>query len=98
MPSLIALAQSLGLAYAAGVRPYATILLVGLLQRAHWIEPLPGLMGIAANPTLLVLCGVLAPLELGASLDGCLRPKSHRGLTSSVSRDASRTSSAHACC
>jgi Domain of unknown function (DUF4126) len=68
MSSLIALAQSLGLAYAAGVSPYATILLVGLCERAHWIGPLPGVIGIAANPIVLVICGVLATLELGASL------------------------------
>lgn len=68
MSSLIALAQSLGLAYAAGVSPYATILLVGLCERAHWIGPLPGVMGVAANPIVLVICGVLATLELGASL------------------------------
>jgi hypothetical protein len=68
VPSLIALAQSLGLAYAAGVSPYATILLVGLCERAHWIGPLPGVMHVASNPIVLVICGVLATLELGASL------------------------------
>jgi Domain of unknown function (DUF4126) len=68
MSSLISLAQSLGLAYAAGVSPYATVLLVGLCERAHWIGPLPGVMGVAANPVVLVICGILATLELGASL------------------------------
>src|SRR3954464_3654476 len=66
--SLIALAQSLGLAYASGVSVYATILLVGLAERAHWIGPLPGVMGVAANPIVLIICGILAILELGASL------------------------------
>jgi hypothetical protein len=66
--SLIALLQSLGLAYASGVSVYATILLVGLAERAHWIAPLPGVMGVAANPIVLIVCGVLAVLELGASL------------------------------
>src|SRR3954464_1834438 len=68
MGSLVSLAQSLGLAYAAGVSPYATILLVGLCERAHWIAPLPGLLGFAANPVVLVVSGLLATLELGASL------------------------------
>ncbi len=68
MSSVIALAQSLGLAYAAGVSPYATVLLVGLCERAHWIGPLPGVMGVAANPVVLVICGALATLELAASL------------------------------
>src|SRR3954470_16664706 len=66
--SLVALAQSLGLAYASGVSLYATILLVGLAERAHWIGPLPGVMGVAANPIVLIICGLLAALELGASL------------------------------
>jgi Domain of unknown function (DUF4126) len=66
--SLIALLQSLGLAYASGVSLYATILLVGLAERAHWIAPLPGVMGAAANPIVLSVCGILAVLELGASL------------------------------
>ena len=66
--SLITLAQSLGLAYASGVSLYATILLVGLCERAHWIAPLPGVMGFAANPLVLIICGGLAILEFGASL------------------------------
>src|SRR4051812_27046173 len=66
--SMVALAQALGLAYASGVSLYATILLVGLAERAHWIAPLPGVMGVASNPIVLVVCGVLAVLELGASL------------------------------
>ena len=66
--SLIALAQSLGLAYASGVSVYATILLVGLCERAHWIDPLPGVMGVAASPVVLIVCGALTILEVGASL------------------------------
>jgi len=50
------------------VSPYATVLLVGLCERAHWIGPLPGVMGVASNPIVLAVCGVLATLELGASL------------------------------
>jgi hypothetical protein len=68
MPSLVALAQSLGLAYASGVSVYATILLVGLAERAEWIAPLEGPLSIASHPVVLVLAGVLAFFELGASL------------------------------
>lgn len=68
MTSLVALAQSLGLAYASGVSVYATILLLGLAERAHWIGPLPGALGVASNPIVLIIAGVLAVLELGASL------------------------------
>lgn len=68
MPSLVALAQSLGLAYASGVSVYATILLVGLAARAQWIEPLEGPLSVAAHPVVLILAGILALFELGASL------------------------------
>jgi hypothetical protein len=68
MTSLVALAQSLGLAYASGVSVYATILLIGLAERAHWIEPIAGPLGVASNPVVLVIAGILAVFELGASL------------------------------
>jgi hypothetical protein len=66
--SLISLAQSLGLAYASGVSVYATVLLVGLMQRAHWIAPLSGPMAVTSNTIVLVIAGILAAMELGASL------------------------------
>lgn len=68
MPSLVALAQSLGLAYASGVSLYATILLVGLMERAHWIAPLAGPWTAASHPVVLGIAGILAIMELGASL------------------------------
>ena len=68
MGSIVALGQSLGLAYASGVSLYATILLVGLMQRAHWISPLEGPLAVTSNTIVLVIAGVLAAFELGASL------------------------------
>ena len=68
MTSLVALAQSLGLAYASGVSLYATVLLVGLMERAHWISPLSGPWAVASHPIVLGVAGILAVLELGASL------------------------------
>jgi hypothetical protein len=68
MTSLVALAQSLGLAYASGVSLYSTILLVGLMERAHWITLPAGPWAVAANPIVLVIAGLLAIFELGASL------------------------------
>jgi len=68
MGQLVALAQSLGLAYASGVSLYATILLVGLMQRAHWIAPLQGPLAVTTNTVVLIIAGALALLELGASL------------------------------
>ncbi|HET9425427.1 MAG TPA: DUF4126 domain-containing protein [Gemmatimonadaceae bacterium] len=65
---MISLVQSLALAYASGVSLYATILLLGLAERAHWIGPLPGALGVASHPIVLIIAGILATLELGASL------------------------------
>jgi hypothetical protein len=68
MSSAVALAQSLGLAYASGVSVYATILLVGLMERAHWIAPLSGPWAVASHPIVLAIAGALAVFELGASI------------------------------
>ena len=68
MSSVVTLAQSLGIAYASGISPYATITLVGLMQRADWIGPLPGVMGTLAHPAVLTVAGLLAIVEFGATL------------------------------
>lgn len=68
MPSLITLVQSLGLAYASGVSVYATVLLLGLAHRAEWIAQLPEPLSVASHPIVLIIAGILATLELGASL------------------------------
>lgn len=68
MNPLIQLIQSLGVAYATGVSVYATVLLLGLMERAHWIAPLSGPMAVVSNPIVLVIAGIMAVLELGASL------------------------------
>lgn len=65
---MITLVQSLVLAYASGVSPYATVTLVGLMERAGWIGPLPGALGALANPILLGICGALAIVEFTATL------------------------------
>jgi len=66
--SIATLAQSLVLAYASGISPYATATLVGLMERAGWIGPLPGVLGALANPILLGVCGLLATIEFAATL------------------------------
>lgn len=68
MSSIATLAQSLGIAYASGISPYATITLVGLMQRAEWIGPLPGVMGILSHPVVLSVAGLLALFEFVATL------------------------------
>jgi len=66
--SIATLAQPLVLAYASGISPYATATLVGLMERAGWIGPLPGVLGALANPILLGVCGLLATIEFAATL------------------------------
>ena len=66
--SIATLEQSLVLAYASGISPYATATLVGLMERAGWIGPLPGVLGALANPILLGVCGLLATIEFAATL------------------------------
>lgn len=68
MSSLATLAQSLGIAYASGISPYATITLVGLMQRAEWIGPLPGVLGTLSHPAVIGIAGVLAVVEFVATL------------------------------
>lgn len=68
MSSIATLAQSLGIAYASGISPYATITLVGLMQRAEWIGPLPGVMGTLAHPAVISIAGLLAVAEFTATL------------------------------
>ena len=65
---LVTLAQSLVLAYASGISPYATVTLLGLMQRTHWIAPLPGPLETLANPVVLGIAGVLALVEFVATL------------------------------
>lgn len=68
MTAILTLAQALGLAYASGISPYATITLVGLMQRAEWIGPLPGALGGITHPAVLAVCGALALVEFLATL------------------------------
>ena len=68
MTSFVTLAQSLGLAYVSGISPYATVTLVGLMQRAEWIGPLPGALGAISHPAVLAVCGALAVVEFVATL------------------------------
>lgn len=68
MPALTLLAQSLGLAYASGVSLYATVVFVGLAARLGWIGPLPGALGVLADPWVLGVAGALLLLEVLASL------------------------------
>jgi hypothetical protein len=60
---ITALAQSLGLAYASGISFYATVAFVGLAEHLGWIGPLPGHLGIVADPWVFGVAGALALVE-----------------------------------
>ena len=60
MNELVTLAESLGIAYASGISLYATVALVGLGERFGYLGPLPGLLGVLANPVIIGVAVVRA--------------------------------------
>jgi hypothetical protein len=68
MGALTQLAQSLGIAYAAGVNLYATVAVVGLAERMGWIGPLPGALSAVSAMWVIVLAAVLYAFEFTATL------------------------------
>lgn len=66
MNSVSILSSVLGLAVASGVNLYASILVVGLGLRLHWITGLPGDLSILANPWILAAAGLMYFLEFFA--------------------------------
>jgi hypothetical protein len=68
MGALLTLAQSLGVAWAAGISVYATVAVVGLAVKLGWIaHPPPGLEGIA-QWWVVGLAGALYLFEFLATL------------------------------
>jgi hypothetical protein len=66
--ALTTLVQSLGIAYASGISPYATVALAGIASRMGWIETLPGALGAVSHPAVIVLASVLTVIEFLATL------------------------------
>lgn len=67
MGALTAIAQALGLAYASGISLYATIVFAGAAQHLGWITLPPALQALG-DPVVIGVAGVLAVVELLASL------------------------------
>lgn len=66
MPELLAeIAIAAALAWASGLRLYATLFLVGLAGHLGWVE-LPAQLGPLASPPLLIASGLLAATEFFA--------------------------------
>ncbi|MDF2771257.1 MAG: hypothetical protein K0S86_751 [Geminicoccaceae bacterium] len=68
MNSLATLVQALGVAYASGISPYATVALAGIADRMGWIDSLPGALGGISHPAVIVIASVLTVLEFLATL------------------------------
>jgi len=68
MNSLTTLVQALGIAYASGISPYATVALAGLASRMGWIDSLPGALGAVSHPAVIVLASLLTAVEFLATL------------------------------
>jgi len=68
MNTLTTLIQSLGIAYASGISPYATVALAGIADRMGWIDALPGALGGVSHPAVIVLASAMAVAEFLATL------------------------------
>ena len=68
MSSLTTLVQALGIAYASGISPYATVALAGIANRMGWIDSLPGALGAVSHPAVIILASILTVVEFLATL------------------------------
>lgn len=63
MSSVTTVAQSLGVAFAAGINLPATVAVIGIADRAGWIEPLPGALSNLSSIWIIALASVLYAME-----------------------------------
>ncbi len=68
MTSVATVAQSLGVAFAAGINLPATVAVLGIADRAGWIGPLPGVLEGVSNIWIVVLASVLYVVEFLVTL------------------------------
>jgi len=68
MTSVTTVAQSLGVAYAAGINLPATVAVLGVSERAGWIEPLPGVLGAVGNIWIIAIAVLMYSLEFLVTL------------------------------
>jgi hypothetical protein len=60
--------EALSVAYAAGLNPYATAALLGLMRRAGWIDQLPAGLDVLQHPWIIGIALALAAAEFVATL------------------------------
>lgn len=68
MSSVTTVAQSLGVAMAAGVNLPATVAVLGIADRAGWIEPLPGALSAVSSIWVIALALVFYLMEFVVTL------------------------------
>ena len=68
MSSLTTLTQSLGVAYAAGINLPGTVAVLGIADRAGWIDPLPGGLAAVSSIWVIMLASVLYLMEFVVTL------------------------------
>jgi hypothetical protein len=68
MTSVTTLAQSLGVAFAAGINLPATVAVLGIADRAGWIELLPGALSAVSSIWVIALASVLYLMEFVVTL------------------------------
>lgn len=68
MTSVTTLAQSLGVAFAAGINLPATVAILGIADRAGWIDPLPGVLQSVSSVWIIALASVLYMMEFAVTL------------------------------
>ena len=68
MSSITTVAQSLGVAFAAGINLPATVAVLGIADRAGWIDPLPGALSAVSSVWVIALASVLYLMEFVVTL------------------------------
>lgn len=68
MSSVATVAQSMGVAYAAGINLPATVAVLGVADRAGWIDPLPGALHGLSSIWVIALASVLYLMEFLVTL------------------------------
>ena len=68
MTSITTLAQSLGVAFAAGINLPATVAVLGVADRAGWIDPLPGALGAVGSIWVIAIAAVIYAMEFVVTL------------------------------
>jgi hypothetical protein len=68
MTSITTVVQSLGVAFAAGINLPATVAVLGVSERAGWIEPLPGVLGAVGNIWIIAIAIAVYAVEFLVTL------------------------------